>query len=511
MDLRGWLRYLRGRPRLDALVDRASGPEAAPVFMIGSALSLAEESADRGVPGVRGMVAEVRARVLRENLNSGEFEDLISRAEEAGNSGYEAAFAYLESRRGPGAVNDVIRTAVLRARKPGALQAADDAALERDLDGWALTRGTRAFGELLAHYREKYPGPTLTTNFDPLLWVAVKKAGGMPRRVVLDGDGSLPSTAESDQDEQLIVHLHGYWRDSDTHHTGTELTAERRLLSASLGRLLNGRLVVVVGYGGWDDAFMGVVSSLLCDPEAKPDIAWALYDENPGELIENQEALLGRFDQWQSRGRINFYVGINAHDLFEQLLSRAATPLRPPSGSTSGSVRKGRDQQGKAGGPHGQASPAPAKAGRPAPPASTPPPAGPPARTSPRAAIASLLQEAAEILDRFVAPQVTGQRAGPVVAGRSRTVLRASLVDVEVALGALGEAGLKSWPDKGFVVKIRKPRKSAWDQLAELRCALDEDRNADAEFRRLAATLKQVRDLIRQRVPGQGRAGRSRR
>ena len=50
-----------------------------------------------------------------------------------------------------------------------------------------------------------------------------------------------------------------------------ELTAARPQLGASLARLLNERLVVVVGYEGWDDAFMRAVSSLLTDPGARPE------------------------------------------------------------------------------------------------------------------------------------------------------------------------------------------------------------------------------------------------
>ena len=50
---------------------------------------------------------------------------------------------------------------------------------EADLDGWALSRGTRALGELLVKFRERYPGPVLTTNFDPLLSVAVERTSSV--------------------------------------------------------------------------------------------------------------------------------------------------------------------------------------------------------------------------------------------------------------------------------------------------------------------------------------------
>jgi hypothetical protein len=250
MQLREWRKFLSNLPRLDALVDRVSAPESAPVFMVGSALSLPEGKGDPGVPGVRDMVELVRERVDREKLDVKEFQRRLTQADADGASTYDAAFTFLRERRGQDVVNEVIRAAVLRAREPGARRSADPAVLEQDLDGWALSRGTRALGALLAGFSQRYRGPTLTTNFDPLLWIAVKQAGGRPRRVVLDGDGRLPSDAETDPDEQQIVYLHGYWRGSDTHHTGSELTALRPQLDASLARLLDRRLVVVVGYGG---------------------------------------------------------------------------------------------------------------------------------------------------------------------------------------------------------------------------------------------------------------------
>jgi hypothetical protein len=82
---------------------------------------------------------------------------------------------------------------------------------------------------------------------------------------------------------------------------------------------------------------------------------------------------------------------------------------------------------------------------------------------------------------------------------------------LQTALSVLGDAELKAWPDKEFVVKVRTPRNSAWNQMTELRGALAQGENTDAELRRLVATLVQVRDLIRERVPIQGREGRLRR
>jgi TIR domain/SIR2-like domain len=323
MQLRDWKRFFNDLPRLDDLIERVSVAEPTPVFMVGAGLSSAEEIAGPGVPSTEGMVELVRHQISSDILGLGELDRRLREAEEDGTPAYSAAFEFLQRRRGQDAVNGLVRAAVLQARVQGARRLDDPAELERDLDGWALSRGTRALGVLLTEFPQIYPGPVLTTNFDPLLCVAIRKAGGRPRRVIFDEDGRLPSGAEADADEVQVVYLHGYWRGSDTHHTGTELTASRPRLDASLARLLDRRLVVVAGYGGWDDAFMKAVSSLLEDADARPDIVWALHDDNPGMLFDNHAALMDHFDQWRVRSRFTLFAGIDANDFFEQLLDGA--------------------------------------------------------------------------------------------------------------------------------------------------------------------------------------------
>src|SRR6201996_46089 len=303
MEPSEWVAFFNALAGMDALIDRVTDPRGKPVFLIGSALSSSDRPEAPGVPGVDGMLALVENRVRRDGLDVSEYHQQLDLARGAG-ARYGAAFRFLSDRRGPGAVNEVIQTAVLRARSPRAAgEAGRWAALEEDTDGWVLPRGTAALGELLAKFPVRYPGPTLTTNFDPLLAVAVRKAGGHPHRTVLDGDGALPSPAEAAPEFQEIVSLHGCWRDSDTHHLDIELTAPRPRLDASLGRLLDGRLVVVVGDGGWEDAFMKTVCRLLDDGGARPDIVWALHENEAGDLFAHHGALLDRFDKWRYRRR----------------------------------------------------------------------------------------------------------------------------------------------------------------------------------------------------------------
>ncbi len=165
MQLREWRKYLGSLPGLDALVDRVCASKSPPVFMVGSALSLPVAKGAPGVPGVRDMVELViRARIEQERLDLVEFQRQLDQAKRDGDSTYQVAFAFLRSRCGPDIVNEVVRDAVIQARKRGARKLDDDAALQEDLKGWELSRGTHALGTLLARFPKRYPGPTLTTK-----------------------------------------------------------------------------------------------------------------------------------------------------------------------------------------------------------------------------------------------------------------------------------------------------------------------------------------------------------
>jgi SIR2-like domain len=451
MDLSQWKKYFSGRPGLDALVARTSAPGVAPIFMVGSGLSLPAKPGDPGVPGAQGMIDLVRERVRDDQAALDDLKRSLARPEGEGVSAYGAAFEFLGDWRGPDAVNTVIRNAVLMARLSGARQSDDPAVLEQDVEGWALRPGTRALGFLLSGYPQSYPGPVLTTNFDPLLSVAINRAHGRPRRAIVDGDGRLPSRAELEPNEMSVIHLHGYWRGSDTHHTGMELTAPRPQLGASLARLLNQRLVVVVGYAGWDDAFMRALSSLLDDTGARPDIAWALYEDEPGKIFDRYGPLMDHFDRWRSRSRFTLYKGIDANEFFQRLLDRAIGSRGPVD-----------------------------------------PMDGPPAP-----ALADRLHRTAALFDGFM-KECAGERKVP---GDSRARLLAQLVDLREALRPLGDAELKAWPDTGFAVEVRAPRNRAGELITRVQQALSRREDPGAELSQLVAALTGIRDLIRDRMP----------
>jgi hypothetical protein len=460
MSLQEWRRFFTGMHGLDALVGRVSTSGRKPVFMVGSGLSLPEKRGDPGVPGAAGMIDLIRARLSGDQAALDELNRRLGQVAEEDASVYGAAFELLNSWRGPDAVNKVVSDAVLGARLPGARQSDDAGVLEEDLGGWALNRGTRALGSLLARHREKYPqAVVLTTNFDPLISIAINRAHGRSDPIFLTGDRPLPPMAELKSDETPVMHLHGYWRGVDTQHTWMELTASRPRLGASLHRLLDNRLVVVVGYEGWDDAFMRAVGSLLSDPDAHPDIVWAVYDDDLGKLFARHAALMDHFEAWRDRPRFRLYRGIDGNEFFQRLLDRA-------DGETADRA------DGETG------------------PAGTTPGPSPPT-------LAGRLHESAALFDRFIGECAAGRK----VPGDRRMRLLARLADLKEAFRPLRETELKTWPDKEFVGLVRTPRNDAREQMTRLHQALSRNEDPRARLRQLADTLTQIRDLIRERVP----------
>src|SRR6185312_6010729 len=91
-------------------------------------------------------------------------------------------------------VNQVIIAAVLNAlvNKPKVMigdEQLDLKGLEAQPENWYLRNGVRALGELFVDFNELFSGPILTTNFDPLIEVSIKKASGNPQSVALTTDG----------------------------------------------------------------------------------------------------------------------------------------------------------------------------------------------------------------------------------------------------------------------------------------------------------------------------------
>ena len=287
------------------------------VFLVGSALTAPASPGCVGVPGVDGVIALIEQQFDEERKLE------LARSLGGCENRYQEAFRFLLGRRGPQAANDIIRRVVSAARNStdelrtgyvlNALTS-DEAcrAFDADTAGWALSPGVAALGELATGYVNRFGRTILTTNFDPLIEVSIAASGGTSFRTILHRDGNLGQT---DGDGSHVVHLHGYWYGSDTLHTPRQLNQPRPQLGASLAHLIRDRTVVVLAYGGWDDAFTRALVDVVVDDNAYPEIIWCFREDPPRVRTHLLDMLTPGID----RGRVTLYGGIDCHTFLPKL------------------------------------------------------------------------------------------------------------------------------------------------------------------------------------------------
>lgn len=187
-------------------------------------------------------------------------------------------------------------------------------------DDWNLGTGVRAMGEVLTGMPSSTRGPILTTNFDPLLEIAIRQAGGRHECQIIDADSRIRRPADSSTIG--IVHMHGYWRRGNTLHTARQLSRPRRELAISLRETLRDKFVVIIGYGGWSDAF---TKSLLKRIEEKDalgiEIAWARFGNFDSSNLGRSVA--GRL--LRGLNETDLYEGVDANLFFPELLKKWST------------------------------------------------------------------------------------------------------------------------------------------------------------------------------------------
>jgi SIR2-like domain len=299
----------------EALINAALMTRRPVAFLVGSPLSL---QGGIGVPGVTTMLDFVRDEIRsRGSFALPKFEAAVNG--KLGPDAYQEAMKWLGVNAGQDAINDVVAKAVRQARKAdaGAIPAGTDG----QADEWNIPSGTSSLAELVKLERAKFVGPILTTNFDPLISLAIKQSGGRAGRRVLAADGTLAGAAEDDPEIFSVVHLHGFWRDSDTLHTQAQLTNPRPKLKASLQRLLvaQPRTLIVAAYGGWDDVFTQALVEIMDDEQAKLDVIWCFYENDPAVVEQRYGKLLEAMHTAIVSNRFRPFGGIDCHAIFAEI------------------------------------------------------------------------------------------------------------------------------------------------------------------------------------------------
>jgi hypothetical protein len=217
------------------------------IFVLGSGVSIPE------IPSTEEMIAYFEAEV---GAFSPDFRRQLAALDPP--ERYRTAALQAKQRRGDRGLAAAVRKAVLNAYRGGPNPSGD--VIDSD---WTLSSAQAALAKVVGHIPTQQLGPIFTTNFDPLTEVALRTKGlavtavATPATVAFPIDqiyGSLP-----------IVHLHGYWQDSATLSTVAHLEKERQGVEEMLHAQFRNALVVVLGYGGWNDSFYRAFTRALRD------------------------------------------------------------------------------------------------------------------------------------------------------------------------------------------------------------------------------------------------------
>jgi tetratricopeptide (TPR) repeat protein len=314
----------------DALVTHARKADKPVAFLVGCPLS---EDASGGVPGVSAILGYVR-----EELQNKAPERLVKfETEIAGKSGtdaYQAALVWLQGYLGQNAVNRVVDRAVRRARVTGAPIAFEDNGEPRH---WHLPIGTKQLAELIRSSFQStenhFPGPILTTNFDPLLVLALEALGVPTTLHIIDEDGKLPRTERRTRYCD-VVYLHGFWR-GNTLHTLAQLTADCSDLKNSIKKILNQRILIVTAYGGWDDVFTKALTEVAKDDDAQVEVLWCFYETDPNEIELKYRQLLSHINPLIRKGNFHAFGGIDCHSIFADIGGFSPTSTVSNAATTS--------------------------------------------------------------------------------------------------------------------------------------------------------------------------------
>lgn len=301
-------------------------------FLTGAGLSL---------PAVPGVVETLN--LVRESFSKDEqieLDELLSKHKELGEK-YRQAFQFLGLRRPPAAAERLLKIATLRAFDRTGLEVGDLLAraseFEAAIDKWTLPAGQASLGRIIAGLPPRLRGPILTTNFDPLTEISIRKAGGVATPHVHVDDSSFISNLRV-QPGASVIHLHGYWRDSQVLNTSEQLLLNRPSLAASLRVILEEHTLVVLGYGGWSDVISrALLEAIRQQRSGDLDVLWCLFKEER-DLVDpvSGESTLAQFSD--APGNLNFYAGIDANLALPALEKRIADLLEyentPPPKNT---------------------------------------------------------------------------------------------------------------------------------------------------------------------------------
>lgn len=232
---------------------------------------------------------------------------------------YQAAAEELKARRGDRGLSAAVKKAVLRALHPDRASALTNPDEITHAD-WALPPAQRVLGELAGRIPRQQLGAVITTNFDPLTEAAFEGSGVRIATLATPGNQAFP--IESVLGVLPIIHLHGFWATTATLSTSMHLNTQRPNIERMLNRLLESSVLIVLGYGGWEDSFTRALSRMLEDgymSSLETEIIW-LQHSGPESVAAHP--LLSKI---QGEPGVNCYFHIGAQEVLGRVVEQLHT------------------------------------------------------------------------------------------------------------------------------------------------------------------------------------------
>ena len=198
--------------------------------------------------------------------------------------------------------------------------------VENDRFSWQLPRGVQALGHLLAQVPEAFDHRVLTTNFDPLLEIAIRSARGRAVSLPLDRHGTFGNAGGTDGAVR-VFHLHGFWRPT-LHVRGSHLLhdpaglPDNKQLIAATADLIRGDTVCVIGSSDWAGTMTAAIATVARTRRVR--VLWARHDPDAAGALRTAERLREAIGQ-----PVECFPGVDSERLFPALAERAQVPVPP--------------------------------------------------------------------------------------------------------------------------------------------------------------------------------------
>lgn len=282
----------------NALIKRIKKHKGAITFIIGSAFSQKDKNGF-GIPNVDGVIQFIDDYIERDDP-----EDLENFRAELKNcthqERYQKAFAYLSGHHGPDVINEIIADVIKSNEDENGKQRIPKAVCD-----FVMAVKNKSF-----HVKN-----IVTTNFDTLLEDEFRNQGIDCNSYSLVNDTHFQVNVN---DLVNVFHLHGKWN-QDSMHTLNQLQVKRSSIEISLQNLVKDDLVVVIAYGGWEDSFARALANVVTNPMLDYQILWTFFEYEDAIILSKRDDLLNSLKDAITRGRVNFYKGIDCNSVFEKL------------------------------------------------------------------------------------------------------------------------------------------------------------------------------------------------